>query len=448
MLITALVLAFGALGLIGIYSNAALSELRMSKIALMGYQAQNLAETGLDRVVYAMKQSSSTRVYVTSETTTASVPYSAVKVNPWVSKDINNDGKVDAVLSDYSILTSAGDGVNSTVRMCVMDLVTDPNKQPKKVVVKATVQDGNGRSATKEIQAEIRTGSVWQYGMVGRDAVGLSGATIIDSYRSDVGVYNAATANYNGFVGTMATGDGKLDVLNAEIKGDIATGGGTVAYGGSAKLYPEAGTTLSGAQIDAAADKKFEMTLDPVTAPSSGLTHIAAISANTTLRPGNYTVPSISINNKTLTLSGSGKFVIVVTGNVDVGNGEIKLTGGGTAEIYVAGSVDVAGNGKINAGGRPQNFQLFGTGAASPMASYKLHGNTISCMAVYAPNASVSLRGTDGLCGAVVAGSIGTTGNYSFHYDETLANVGPTSGTVQISGYREYRPGDSGYVDL
>ncbi len=400
----------------------------MAKATVMAQMAQNLAESGVDRTIRALKLGS-------------------VNSTSWPRADLNSDGKSDAYHT-LQLITAAEDNgnVNGTSRMALLGYGSDPNAKIKTLVAEGAVTDALGQTAVRQIRLELALQSVFQYGMVGKDSVDLSGATVVDSYDSAVGLYDENVAGYKGFVGTLATTDSKLNVASAEMRGEIATGGGSVAFNGAAKLKPDAATTYTGAQVDAAAKKDFEMDLPTPFVPVAAYTFVAPVNGTSTIDSGAYVLDSIALGNGTLTINGPDKTILVVLGNVDVGNGKIVLQNGAKVELYVRGDFEIGGNGEVNAGGRPINFQAYGIGGAATTALYKFAGTTASCMAVYAPNAAADLKGTDGLRGAIIAKTVKTTGAYSFIYDESLGRELPYGGNYKVQNYTEVRPGESNYV--
>jgi hypothetical protein len=168
--------------------------------------------------------------------------------------------------------------------------------------------------------------------------------------------------------------------------------------------------------------------------------------------------------NSALAISPGASVVMIFT--TPSGSDSIKLTGGndnitigsstaGSAAanlaIYTAGDVKIAGKGVINnnATGNTTSFQLWSTNTSDPATaasgthtqSIDISGNGSLVGTVYAPNASLSVKGggnaTSGdVYGSFVAYSVSMTGNDSFHYDMNLARTG-TGGTYSPTKWRE-----------
>jgi len=116
--------------------------------------------------------------------------------------------------------------------------------------------------------------------------------------------------------------------------------------------------------------------------------------------------------------------------------------------MYVAGNVSIAGNGVANgtvaSPNQPKAFQVFGTQTAAQAASggnqtISIAGNGVLSGVVYAPNANISLNGggNNGIVlGSMVGNNASLTGNSSFHYDESLANLA-SSNVWGVTKWRE-----------
>jgi len=158
-----------------------------------------------------------------------------------------------------------------------------------------------------------------------------------------------------------------------------------------------------------------------------------------------YHLADLTLKNSNDVLGVVGPVVMVVDGDVDI-KGEIQISGNGSLEMYTPGDVTVGGNGVANlkTPGVPGDFLLFGTNTSSQLI--KLHGNGALSAAVYAPNADVDFKGgghSGTMFGAVVAKEIFMNGNYSFHYDEALADIfGPDASWRLAAWYEITRAAD------
>src|SRR5690606_11751766 len=143
---------------------------------------------------------------------------------------------------------------------------------------------------------------------------------------------------------------------------------------------------------------------------------------------------SINFNNKLLHIKkrsageSSPKVVIKLTDAVTSikiggGSGELRIESGANLEIYAPGDITIAGNGIMNDGGLPENFQIWGT-KTSGVQSIDIKGNGALSALVYAPQGSVKINGNGDVLGSIVANDITLVGNAAFHYDESLADFG------------------------
>ena len=90
----------------------------------------------------------------------------------------------------------------------------------------------------------------------------------------------------------------------------------------------------------------------------------------------------------------------------------------------------------MNMSGLSKNLIMYGTASSQTI---KLHGNGAAQAAIYAPNADLELKGGGGtgvFMGAAVVKTAFVNGNFEFHYDEDLSNLG-SSGVYLVGGWRE-----------
>lgn len=133
-------------------------------------------------------------------------------------------------------------------------------------------------------------------------------------------------------------------------------------------------------------------------------------------------------------LSGSvyvrGKARLLVKNSIQfTGQGGIVIGPNGSLKLYMAGNeAKIAGNGVVNRNGNALNFMYFGLDSNT---SIDISGNGQFTGALYAPNASVFLRGggnnAEDFIGSIVCNNITLNGHFNFHYDENLGRMGPKS---------------------
>jgi hypothetical protein len=103
-------------------------------------------------------------------------------------------------------------------------------------------------------------------------------------------------------------------------------------------------------------------------------------------------------------------------------------------------SVTIAGNNGSNNNGLPSAFYYYGM---PDNTSIKIAGNGAFTGVMYAPEASLSLKGggndTYDFVGAAVVNSVDMVGHFNFHYDEALSRSSPPLGYV-VTQWSEEAP--------
>jgi hypothetical protein len=351
------------------------------------------------------------------------------------------------------------------------------------VVAQATVTLGDGTTLTKQAEVYMHRSSYFNNGLVAKNSITFSGNNAsVDSWNSDPDdnpataaiPYSSSVAHDKGSVGSTSVQTDAIGINNSDIYGYAAVGssslsGISVGPNGLVGPYGTPNGTIDTTHVT----YDFTTSFPDVTVPSTNGYTIAAITADTSLpRAGDspaadgyyyYSVPSISLsgNNATLSITGSNSKVMIVVTNTTgttvsvTGHGGIDIATGSSLALYTSGSVSVAGNGisngtydasqaisSSNTPNQPASFQLYGTLTAlqaPPYQSISVAGNGILSGVIYAPNASISLNGggSNGrVLGAMVGNTVSVTGNSTFHFDESLANL-HTSKLWGLSKWRE-----------
>jgi hypothetical protein len=130
---------------------------------------------------------------------------------------------------------------------------------------------------------------------------------------------------------------------------------------------------------------------------------------------------------------------MVITGTLMV-KGAINITAGSTLTVYLNGDADIGGTGIVNGTDIPASMTLFGTKPTGSSQTIKLSGNGALSAVVYAPNATLEMKGggTSGeMRGAAIANNITIVGNYDFHYDEDLKDYMNTDPSYKMKYWRE-----------
>lgn len=142
---------------------------------------------------------------------------------------------------------------------------------------------------------------------------------------------------------------------------------------------------------------------------------------------GRYSVGSLS--GKVLV---EGKAEVYCTGDINLSGTKdgIWIRPGASLKLYSSGAnTTITGQGVVNEAGLAENFSYFGL-PSNKNVSIKGNGKFIGT--IYAPQAALQLSGggsdVEDFIGAVVADTVKMNGKFQFHYDEALAEFGPTRG--------------------
>ncbi|MGC8828526.1 MAG: DUF7305 domain-containing protein [Verrucomicrobiia bacterium] len=145
------------------------------------------------------------------------------------------------------------------------------------------------------------------------------------------------------------------------------------------------------------------------------------------------------LNNLSGSIYVRGNARLLVKDSIQItGQGGIVIGPNGSLKLYMAGAnTKIAGNGVVNKNGNSLNFQYYGLDSNT---SVDISGNGQFTGVLYAPNASVFLRGggnnAEDFIGSIVCNDITMNGHFNFHYDENLSRVGPKSRYI-LSSWNE-----------
>jgi Tfp pilus assembly protein PilX len=298
--------------------------------------------------------------------------------------------------------------------------------------------------------SDTNSGGLVIFGMLAKGLVDFNGnAAFIDSFNSTLTGSSSwrGTGDRRQF-GNVGTNGQLIDAAGLDIYGSMRTGpGGSVSTDpGFRMFHPTSGATntikydLEVSIPDAALPANFS-----ASSSLGNVTTATTITANGTGTTKQVQASSVNLsgNGKILTISGSGKVQLYVTGSIAMaGQSSITLNptspGSLQVEVYVAGSADLSGNGVINPTSFAKDFVLFGLPSCT---SVTVNGTADFKGVVYAPSAHVSLAGNARVDGAVVGNSIAAVGTVDFHYDEALNNfmsgqITDESGDTMVLGYQ------------
>ena len=285
---------------------------------------------------------------------------------------------------------------------------------------------------SRTVRATASIDALFAKGLVAKGQIDMNGNNVstdsfdsADPLYSTNGLYINTKAKAHGDVATDSTLTNSLNVGNANIHGNLATGpGGSVALGNNAVVT---GTISSDMNV------QFDDVAPPFNGgyftPSGGT--VGGVNYNYILDSGNYLLSSLS--GKVLV---RGNATLWVTQSLSMsGQSGITIQSNKVLKLYVsAASASLGGNGVINQTGNATNFYYYGLPSNT---SLSLSGNAGFTGVIYAPSAALSLNGggnnTTDFVGAAIVGSATLNGHFNFHYDENLARIGPSRGYVITS---------------
>jgi hypothetical protein len=260
------------------------------------------------------------------------------------------------------------------------------------------------------------TESYFNFGIFGDEGFDLHGNAYTDSYNSDLGAYNPANAGHSGDIGTNATHQWDVVLLNnAVVHGDATTG-----Y----ESDPEYVIRLrNNAKITGSMKTLTEPKLLPACEPpfltQRGVFSLGGNAAPVTItESGTYTGFTIGGNTKVMI---SGDVTLYVDGNFTMSsNATLEILPGSSLKLVLGnGTFTQSGNTKVNNLTRdPKNLAIMGTADFKNMI---WRANTQFWGVIYVPEATVDYASNSDLYGSIVANYLSMSSNAGIHYDESLA---------------------------
>jgi hypothetical protein len=412
VLLITIILILGLSVFLGSFVRLAIGAYRLSDRTFYSNSCVNLSEGGLEEALYALNNSDWTG---------------------WTS----SGGHMNRTISKVRL----GHGATGTIKVRVYDYATSLSPR---VVAEGRATFITGPEIVKQIEITASKKSFWANGLVAKDRVRFKGGNAyVDSYdttdpnHSTGGLYEFSKRKDNGSVGSVLVGSDAVAIGNAEIWGYVATGGSMPAFGPGGRIHGL--STPAGVNIDLERIRTdFATNLEEITAPTSFdqvFTNISG-TANLGVSGAATAIRASSIENKNGEVTQIlGDVTLVVTGDIVI-KGNFQIEANSSMILYFSGDVDIGGNGLINMSGVPKNAIMYGTASSQVV---KLHGNGAVQAAIYAPNADFEMKGggsTGVFLGAVVVKTAFINGNFEFHYDEGLADLG-SSDVYRVGSWRE-----------
>jgi len=394
---TVLMLALGS------YMTVCYRTLEMSNRTLRSTQAIEMAETGMEEVLWALNK------------------------DTWTGWSINGTTATKS-LSGFSL----GNGVTGQVDLTLTNY--DGSAGVRTATVTGSTDDGQGgvQSRTLTSTAALAPLFVNALAATTNNVVFSSGGTV-DSYDSTAGTYASQTPGFSAIIASTAAAGSSATVqlVNAQVKGFVASlfiGG--PSFGTSARLMGPAtpGTTKIDSSRISSSPYQPLFTIKTITGgttlsnPSTGST--------TVLGSPSDTVPQV-FRTTGLNLTGTTKIVIngpvriVVSGSFYIGlNGGspvVEVTTNGTLEVFAAGDIAIYGNGIDNKTLDPSRLAIYGT---NTLTVPDMSTATPYYGVIYTPNGNFTVAGNGVVYGAIVARRISLTGTApAVRYDVNLRNT-------------------------
>jgi hypothetical protein len=308
--------------------------------------------------------------------------------------------------------------------------------------VSAPLQSGY---ISRAVEVRTKLPGRFPFAIVAKDAITMSGGSIVDSFNSNDGPYDPSRAKANARVGTNSRTPGKFKVGTAKIFGWAGTGpGGDVTIGSSGAVGDadfvnnpaNGGTIESGHSTDdmnfniTAVQQPFTSGQPPLPGLVNGTNYLYALGSG-----DYYNTGSMTISSDALPMIVTGHARLYVAGNFTIsGSGFAWLAPGATLELYGGGGrITISGGGIANSSGVAADLSIYGMPSVTRV---DYTGSAAFIGTIYAPSAALTLSGSADASGAAVANSITMSGGMNFHYDEAL---GGGSGVLKyvITSWKE-----------
>jgi hypothetical protein len=323
-------------------------------------------------------------------------------------------------------------------------------------------------SVSRAVLLSTGRNSPFSGGILVKKGITLSGGIVIDSFNSQNpnystnGQYVLSKHKDGGDIGTIESNVVAVvtDSGGADVYGHVATGPNSTVNSSGNGAIGSIGWISGGNRGVQPGWGRSDMN---VVIQDPSLPDLSAFFPHTQLN-GFPSGPASNGTNYTYLISpagGSGKYMlngnpnlsgsqsIYINGNVALdfptgfstsGQAYIYITPGSTLKMYFGGNVNLSGGGVVNGSSYATNCACFGLPGCT---SFAYSGNSGFVGTIYAPEANVALSGggSTGMnyVGALVGNSVNISGNYTFHYDESLG--GPVQQTFYyVTSWQEVTP--------
>jgi hypothetical protein len=315
------------------------------------------------------------------------------------------------------------------------------NTNPPIITVTGFVRSTlDGGYIYRTIQVQTKQPGRFPYGMLAKGLITISGSSTLDSFAScdpnysTNGMYTSTKAHDQCKVATDSSANPALKVGTGKIYGYVDTGaGGVVSYGsggsvGDAGWVNGANAGGQSGHISSDLNVSIPDASQPYTsgtAPRNGSFNVNGTNGTVIL------TAATNYYNGSFTISGGGALLVtnqawfyVAGGFTTSGSGFVYIAPGASLTLYVGttnasgnDSFTVSGSGVVNGSANAANFSLV---CLPSVKTATISGSGALIGTIYAPEANVTLSGSGGNFGAVVASTVTLSGGSGFHYDECL----------------------------
>jgi len=422
MALVLVLLVIAALTLLAIAgTRSAQTELQMGSKELYGRQALSAAEAGINHAYSLIKNNLANRMTFAGACTQCAF-----------DNELSGSGTGGTLASIGSTATLGtqsyrfrvfGGGATDGYYVQAVDNYDETTGANNGALDRDTriylVSRGHVGTAERVVTALVSGSSLFPYGIFSKTTITMSGGSIMDSFDSRDGAYNAATAGSGANI--RANGQITLTGGSTTVKGDATTSLSTMTA-------PPAPAGVTGTETFNAP------ALTPAPVPACGPPY----SSGTGITPASvYNSGTGALNiqgGNTGTLAGGTYCFSTIT----MGGGGI-LSVSSSVNLYVTGEAKLSGGSISNTTLNASNLKLFSSyNAPGDVNGVTVSGGTQAYMAVYAPDTEVTLSGsTSSFYGSVIASGVIPQGGVKVHYDQSLAAVlGPGA---TLSAWHEVR---------
>jgi len=400
--------------LVGSYLGWITNEYLLSQRSHSWTQALYLAEAGVEvgvaELSHVYRKNPNQAFHTANGWSTTTNGFSKV-INNFIDATGRNIGNIDitveAVGSEYPSVTATGTAWSR----------------------------GASTSIVRRVRTRLRRNQSLPYGLIVKNKLELSSNNKInvdsfdssDPSKSTNGLYDPLkrTAQV-----AIASASGDIELKNVDVYGTAQTAPGkTVEFNSSSSSIGTTFVTADRSTSEVDAELKgwithdAAMTLSDVVLPAefASAPNLGDIDGGQVLNSGAYRVTSLKNSSGNIVINGNVR--IYCSQNVTLsGQSAITINTGAALEVYVAGNVTISGKGVANPVGLAEQNAWYGLNTSG---NWDLGGDAGFVGTVYAPNSSISLKGSPTYIGAFVGDSMEMGGDTNIHFDEALrAGIG------------------------